>query len=107
MTQIGDLFKLPNLDARVFDGCIAASSLLPKNMQAILLKMVESSHWLILWLTSWALVVVERTGSGVENAAAVVPILLVLQKLAQVHSLANCERCNAEEAFQEKVKASK
>jgi hypothetical protein len=35
-----------------------------------------------------ALVVVERTGSGAENAAAVVPILLVLQKLAQANSAA-------------------
>jgi hypothetical protein len=118
MTQIGillcDLLKLPNADARVYECKLAVVALLLNAPQ-------EYAHYLsvndgvkpLVDIMSYQLsvVVTEKTGSGAEDAAAVVPILLVLQKLAQANSTVlqavkmEVFPPDAEQLFQEKVKA--
>jgi hypothetical protein len=118
MTQIGillcDLLKLPNSDARVFECKLAAVALLlnaPKEYAGYLAENGGIKSLVDIMAYQVAVVVVERTGSGAEDAAAVVPILLVLQKLAQANSAAlqtvkdAVFPPDAEEVFQEKVKA--
>ena len=118
MTQIGillcDFFKLPNSDARVYECKLAAVALLlnaPKEYAGYLAENGGIKPLADIMSYQLALVVVERTGSGAEDAAAIVPILLVLQKLAQANSTAlqivkdKVFPPDVEEAFQEKVKA--
>ena len=118
MTQIGillcELLKLSNADARVYECKLATVALLlnaPKEYAGYLCENGGIKPLVDIMAYQLALVVVERTGSGAEDAAAVVPILLVLNKLSQANATAlkvvkdAVFPPEAEELFQEKVKA--
>lgn len=118
MTQLGiilcELLKLPNSDARVFQCKLAVVALLlnAPNEYAQYLAIHGGIKPLVDIMTyQLSVVVVERTNSGAEDAAAVVPILLALKKLAQASSAVlkivkeEVFPPDAEFIFQEKVKA--
>ncbi|KAL3801777.1 hypothetical protein HJC23_001173 [Cyclotella cryptica] len=118
MTQLGiilcDLLKLSNSDARVYQCKLAVVALLlnaPKEYAQYLAIHGGIKPLVDIMEYQLSLVVVERTASGAEDAAAVVPILLVLKKLAQASSLVlkivkdEVFPPDAEGMFQEKVKA--
>eukprot|EP00956_Cyclotella_meneghiniana_P007853 scaffold10476_cov44-Cyclotella_meneghiniana.AAC.2 len=118
MTQIGillcELLKLSNADARVYQCKLATVALLlnaPKEYAGYLFENGGIKPLIDIMKYQLSIVVVERTGSGAEDAAAVVPILLVLNNLSQAN--ATVLRVvkdavfppEAEIMFQEKVKA--
>ena len=118
MTQIGillcDLLKLSSADARVYECKLAIVALMlnaPKEYAGYLAENSGIEPLVDILAYQLSLVVIERTRSSAEDAATAVPILLVLQKLAQANSTAlkivkdKVFPPEAEEVFQEKVKA--
>ncbi|KAL7538396.1 hypothetical protein ACHAXR_011412 [Thalassiosira sp. AJA248-18] len=118
MTQIGiilcDLLHLSNSDERCYNIKLAAVALLlnaPKEYTEYLVKTGSIKPLVDILSYQTSLVVVERTGNSSEDAAAVVPILLVLLKLTQSNESA-LQRVkdevfppNAEVAFEQRATA--
>jgi len=97
MTQIGiilcELLQLSSADERVYNIKLAVVALLlnaPKEYGTYLVNNGGGSIEALVDILSYqtSLVVVERTGSSSEDAAAVVPILLVLLNLVQSNKIA-------------------
>lgn len=118
MTQIGiilcQLLQFPNADERIYQIKLAVVALLlnaPKEYSDYLVNNGGIKPLVDIMVYQTSLVVVERTGSSVEDAAAVVPILLVLLKLAKSNASAlNIVKGevfppDSEEAFEEKAMA--
>jgi hypothetical protein len=90
MTQIGimlcEILRLSNADIRVYECKLAVVTLLlnaPEQYSGYLSSNGGIKPLVDIMAYQLSVVVVERTGSSAEDAAAVVPILLVLRKLCQ------------------------
>jgi hypothetical protein len=118
MTQLGiilcELLKLSSSDARVYQCKLAVVALLlnaPNEYAEYLATTGGITQLVEIMAYQLSVVVIERTGSGAEDAAAVVPILLVLQKLSQASPTVlkivkdKVFPPDEESVFQEKVKA--
>ena len=118
MTQIGiilcEILRLSNADMRVYQCKLAVVSLLlnaPDEYSGYLASHDGIKPLLSIMAYQLSVVVIERTSNSAEDAAAVVPILLVLRKLchsnAEVLQLVKNEvfPIELEDAFQEKVSA--
>uniref|UniRef100_A0A7S4HXF2 Uncharacterized protein n=1 Tax=Odontella aurita TaxID=265563 RepID=A0A7S4HXF2_9STRA len=89
MTQIGilicDILQLPNADFRIYDIKLAAVNLLmdcPAEYGQFLMSNNGIPPLLAVLTLQLTTVVVERTGSGAADAAAIVPILIALTRLS-------------------------
>eukprot|EP01082_Thalassiosira_pseudonana_P016226 g14319.t1 g14319 contig9:1603150-1604731(+) len=118
MTRIGiilcELLQYPNSDMRVYQCKLAVVALLlnaPDDYSEYLAVNRGIIPLIDIMAYQLSVVVIERTGSSAEDAAAAVPILLVLRKLAQASSsvlkLVQDEVFppDAEEAFKEKAES--
>jgi hypothetical protein len=118
MTQLGiilcELLKLSSSDARVYQCKLAVVALLlnaPNEYAEYLATTGGITQLVEILAYQLSVVVIERTDSGAEDAAAVVPILLVLQKLSQASPTVlkivkdKVFPPDEESVFQEKVKA--
>ena len=118
MTQVGiilcELLQFSSGDERVYQIKLAVVALLlnaPKEYTQYLVNNGGIQQLVDILSYQTSLVVVERTGSSSEDAAAVVPILLVLLKLVQSNESALAIVKNevfppdAEEVFQAKATA--
>ena len=93
ITQIGiilcDLLRLPNAYMRIYQCKLAVVALLlnaPKEYSDYLLINGGIKPLIDIMAIQLATVAVERTGKGTEDAAAVLPKLLVLNKLAKANA---------------------
>lgn len=118
MTRIGiilcESLQYPNSDMRVYQCKLAVVALLlnaPDDYSEYLAVNKGIIPLIDIMAYQLSVVVIERTGSSAEDAAAAVPILLVLRKLAQASSsvlkLVQDEVFppDAEEAFKEKAES--
>ena len=118
MTQIGiilcELLQFSSGDERVYQIKLAVVALLlnaPKEYSSYLVNNGGMKQMIDILSYQTSLVVVERTGSSSEDAAAVVPILLVLLKIVQFNESAltivknEVFPLDAEETFQAKATA--
>lgn len=90
MTEIGimlcEILRLSNADIRVYECKLAVVALLlnaPEQYSGYLSSNNGIKPLVDIMAYQLSVVVVERTGGSAEDAAAVVPILLVLRKLCQ------------------------